>query len=367
MNTLYLREERYFKLLDELSREYRVYLPVKAQGQALACAFGFKAATADYALEKYSVVPKDEIIFNEYRTIDSLKSFFSPPKEKVASDFGSPSGIPGDEKVAVFGVKNCDLFSLRIQDFVFLGGAAVDPFYEKRRRNTLLVSGDCLNFKEVCFCAALDIMPYALDGFDLNMSPLNAGFLVDVGSDKGREVVEKYASYFLPATDTQISARQKKREAMLKKLREHLVLHNIPRKEEIPGIVRKGYDSAIWKERILTCVECGGCNMLCGTCHCFLLSDKKSGNVNEKVRSWDACLYLNFARVAGGANPMKNRYQRLRNRYLKKFDFFPANIDLCACCGCGRCIEVCPGKIDIREILNSLAKEAAAANEYSTG
>ncbi len=363
MNTLYLREERYFKFLDELSREYRIYLPVKAQGQVLPCAFGYKAATTDYALEQYPQVSKDEIIFNEYRTIDPLKSFFSPPKEKVASFFDASSDLPADEKVAVFGVKNCDLFALKIQDFVFLGGISKDPFYEKKRQNTLLVSGDCPNFKEVCFCAALDIMPYAEEGFDLNMSPLNAGFLVDVGSAKGQEVVDKNAAYFLPATDIQLAARQKKRDAMLKKLKEHLALHNIPGKESIPGIVRKGHDSAIWKERMLTCVECGGCNMLCDTCHCFLLNDRKTGNVNEKIRSWDACLYANFTRVAGGANPMKNRYQRLRNRYLKKFDFFPANIDLCACCGCGRCIEVCPAKIDIREILTSLAKEAQNAQQ----
>ena len=360
MDTLYLREERYFKFLDELSKEYRIYLPVKAQGQVSPCEFGYKAATADYALEKYSSAPKDEIIFNEYRPIDPLKTFFSPPKEKVASSASSSSDISSDEKVAVFGVKNCDLFTLKIHDFVFLGGAVKDPFYEKKRQDTLLVSGDCPNFKEVCFCAALDIMPYAQEGFDLNMSPLNAGFLVDVGSDKGREVVEKNSSLFLPATDNQLAARKRKREAMLKRLNEHLVLHNIPRKEIIPDIVRKGHDSSIWKERMLTCVECGGCNMLCDTCHCFLLSDRKSGNTNEKLRYWDACLYANFARVAGGANPMKSRYQRLRNRYLKKFDFFPANLGLCACCGCGRCIEVCPAKIDIREVLTSLAKEANA-------
>lgn len=358
MNTLYLREERYFKFLDELSKDFSIYLPVKAQGQVLPCEFGYKAATADYSLDKYSSVAKDEIIFNEYRTIDPLKTFFSPPKEKVASDFRASGDITDCEKRAVFGVKNCDLLALKIQDFVFLGGAVKDPFYEKRRQNTLLVSGDCPNFKEACFCAALDIMPYAREGFDLNMSPLNAGFLVDVGSDKGREVVEKNPSFFLPATESQLAARNKKREVMLKRLNEHLVLHNIPRKEIIPAIVRKGHDSSIWKERMLTCVECGGCNMLCDTCHCFLLSDRKSGNTNEKLRYWDACLYANFARVAGGANPMKSRYQRLRNRYLKKFDFFPANLDLCACCGCGRCIEVCPAKIDIREVLRSLETES---------
>jgi predicted aldo/keto reductase-like oxidoreductase len=40
---------------------------------------------------------------------------------------------------------------------------------------------------------------------------------------------------------------------------------------------------------------------------------------------------------------------------MKKFDFFVDNLKMPACCGCGRCIEVCPGKIDIREVLKDLA------------
>jgi len=96
---------------------------------------------------------------------------------------------------------------------------------------------------------------------------------------------------------------------------------------------------------------------MCDTCHCFLLSDDRFGTINEKIRVWDACLYQNYAKVAGGANPNKYRYQRLRYRYTKKFDFFPDNLGLSACCGCGRCIDVCPGKIDIRYILKRLSDE----------
>ncbi|MBI4982929.1 MAG: 4Fe-4S dicluster domain-containing protein [Candidatus Omnitrophica bacterium] len=48
---------------------------------------------------------------------------------------------------------------------------------------------------------------------------------------------------------------------------------------------------------------------------------------------------------------------RLRNRYLKKFDFFIDNLGEQGCCGCGRCIDVCPGKIDIRYILRKLYEE----------
>jgi ferredoxin len=58
---------------------------------------------------------------------------------------------------------------------------------------------------------------------------------------------------------------------------------------------------------------------------------------------------------------MKRRFQRLRNRYIKKFSFFPDNINLNACTGCGRCVEACPAKIDIRRILKNLGVEAAHA------
>ena len=126
-------------------------------------------------------------------------------------------------------------------------------------------------------------------------------------------------------------------------------------KNAVQELVREGYNMDTWKQFMLTCVECGGCNFICDTCHCFLLADKKGQPKNKKARVWDSCLYANYAKVAGGANPLKTRAQRLRNRFVKKFDFFVDNLGMPACCGCGRCIEVCPGKIDIREVLKDLA------------
>ena len=172
-----------------------------------------------------------------------------------------------------------------------------------------------------------------------------------------RTTIGKCGKCFKPASPAQVAARQQKRDSVVAKLKQHLKPHQIPPKEVLREIVTHGYNSKIWTEESLTCVECGGCNFVCDTCHCFLLSDERFGSVNEKVRLWDACLFANFARVAGGANPMKYRPQRLRNRYLKKFDFFPQNINLAACCGCGRCVDVCPGKIDIRRILKRLNDE----------
>jgi Fe-S oxidoreductase len=61
-----------------------------------------------------------------------------------------------------------------------------------------------------------------------------------------------------------------------------------------------------------------------------------------------------FARVAGGGNPRKILWMRLRNRFEKKFDFFPKVSGITACTGCGRCISACPAKIDIRKVLRRL-------------
>jgi len=345
----YISRKNWLDFLNFLGKEYQLYIPSDIEGKTVLCEFGYNLPKKDFRLIRYSSEKNFEFIFNPYRTIEPLKTFFTFPKEKLELS-------SAEEKFAIFGIKNCDLFSLKIQDYVFLEGIVSDPFYKKRRENSLLISGDCTNFKEVCFCLALEIKPFPQEGFDLNLSPLEDGFLVEVGSKKGEEIIKKAKDLFSLATTEQIAKRVENREKVIKELNEHIKLHNLPPKDVLQRIVRESFNSPLWKEWALNCVECGGCNLSCDTCHCFLLSEERFGNAHEKVRLWDACLYANFAKVAGGANPLRYRYQRLRNRYLKKFDFFPQNIDLIACCGCGRCIEVCPAKIDIRKILKELGE-----------
>jgi ferredoxin len=67
-------------------------------------------------------------------------------------------------------------------------------------------------------------------------------------------------------------------------------------------------------------------------------------------------MFKNFARVAGGANPRKKLSERLRHRFMKKFWRIPINYGFLGCTGCGRCIDACTGKIDVREVLKSLAE-----------
>lgn len=346
-NVYFIQSERLNTFLKDLKKSYKVFAPAVKDPEAKELDYYYQELSEGSALT-----------FNAYRAVEPLKSFFTYPYESAGEYFTPEKNITEvAEKTIVFGVKSCDLAGHRVQDFVFLEGVEVDSLYRLRRENTILISGDCTDFKEVCFCLALDVLPHPTAGFDLNVSPLNDGYLVEAGSEKGEELIRKHKEYFAPAKDVQISCRKAKRESLIDRLKRHLLPKNIPPKDLLQRLVKEGYGLDTWKEFMSTCVECGGCNLICDTCHCFLLADQKQEGVNKKIKVWDSCLYANYARVAGGANPLRTRTQRLRNRFMKKFDFFVDNLGIPACCGCGRCIEVCPGKIDLREVQKDLAKK----------
>jgi sulfhydrogenase subunit beta (sulfur reductase) len=344
--TYYIENPKFNDFLKALKKDFNVFSPVAKDPYAKEIDYSF-----------CNLGDSESIAFNPYRTDEPLKIFFTHPQEIVADYFNQGKEQVDLGKSIIFGVKSCDLAGHKIQDYVFLEGAEVDVLYRLRRENTILVSGDCTDFKEVCHCLAWDILPHPTEGFDLNLTPLNDGYLLEVGSKRGEELINKHEEYFVAAKETQTGGRKLKRENFIERLRRHILPQNLVSKRDAQRLVKEGYALDTWQQFMLTCVECGGCNLICDTCHCFLLAEQKKQQGNSKLRYWDACQYSNFARVAGGANPLRTRTQRLRNRFMKKFDFFVDNLGIPACCGCGRCIEVCPGKIDIREVLKDLAKK----------
>lgn len=351
MNIYYCESGQFADFLSQLKKECKVFSPAVKDPQS---------PELDYYYQLLS--EGQPFLYNAYRPVEPLKSFFTYPYEEVAGYFRSQEKVADIEgRVVVFGVKSCDIFGHKVQDFVFLEGVEVDSLYRLRRENTVIISGDCTDFKQVCHCLAWDVLPYPTDGFDLSLAPLGEGYLIEVGSAKGEELLQRYGSGFVSAKDAQLSARNAKRKSLVERLKRHILPQNLVSKDQVQKLVRQGYASETWSKFMLTCVECGGCNLICDTCHCFLLAEKKERFENKKLRVWDSCLYANYARVAGGANPLKTRSQRLRNRFMKKFDFFVDNLGIPACCGCGRCIEVCPGKIDIREVLKDLAQGSKQA------
>jgi len=288
------------------------------------------------------------------RADQPLKPLFFPPRYAVGRYFGT-SEQPAAEPRAIVGATACDLAALGVLDYVFLEGDFVDPFYEAARRNTLVVSVDCSEPRESCFCTFLGRQPFPEGGYDLNLSPLEDGYLIEWGSEEGRRLLGSAGCELPEAAPRHFAERESRRGAVAARVGQRVADAGLPAGRSPEDLIRAADNSALWDELAERCVECGACNFICPTCHCFLLVDLQEREGFRRFRDWDACLYPGFAREASGANPRARRAQRLHGRLEKKFQFMKANAGTWGCVGCGRCVEACAGGIDLRETLRELA------------
>jgi len=344
MKSYYIKENNLNNLLFSLTSDFNVFVPKKVND--------------DY---RYKILKseKEDIVFAKYRPADPLKGFLFRPIEEIASYFkeSDQDNNPTKEQNIIFGLKACDLTALQFTDYVFLEQDQFkDHVYSKTRQNTLIISSDCIDYKEVCFCTQIDGAPYPRKYYDINIAPIGDGYIVEFASEKAEVILNKYPDYFSQATEKLLEELDIRRNSITEDLRKKYDKkeNRIPAIEELKGLVKDNPDAKIWNEKVKTCVECGACNMACPTCHCFYLSDIVKGAEYKRYRIWDACQYKNFAKEATGANPRPHLVNRLRNRYVKKFNYFKDILDVYACTGCGRCIEACIGKIDMREVLRNL-------------
>ncbi len=336
----FLSREAFPGFLTGLARDRDLYYPRQING--------------DWRFVKWDGESEDAAAISPYRAVESLKNFLFPERVVVASlpakidKYGS-----GRERI-VFGLKACDLACLPVLDYIFREGECPDPFYREMREKTILVSGDCTGFKEVCFCPVVGREPFPREGFDLNLTELADGYLVEAGSERGEKLIGEGGDAFRPATPEELQDRDRHRAKVLSDLKKQLSEQGQIEKAPSADEVRTKSADPLWQEEALPCVECGACNLVCPTCHCFILEEVGAAGGSLKYRNWDSCQYPGFPRVAGGANPRPKRSERLSNRFSKKFQFFPDVAGVIACTGCGRCFEACMGKIDIRKILARL-------------
>lgn len=312
---------------------------------------------AEYGIVKEEKA--DQILFPGARLTQPLKFFLYPPKEDLLSN-------PQDKKSVITGVKACDLRAISILDHIFLDPDYIDPFYKSRRDNIIIISGDCPEPRDCCFCTLVGLNPFPENGFDLNLSFLDDGTLVEVGSEKGAELLRETKRTFQQANPEQIKRRGENRQKAVSMLRETNKEFAFPL-ENLASLIEEKYEDPDWKEACKTCVSCCACTNICPSCHCFLLIQDTPGGDDQRktfemLRSWDSCQSTGFSRVAGGANPKKRLHNRFANRFHCKLQYKPRNYNIFACTGCGRCFEACQGKIDVRQVLTLLAKDKVGLN-----
>jgi len=337
----FINKTNFDRLSRSLSKTYRVFAPVKLDNKRY--------------YKKIGEGGLSDSVIGEIRAVEPVKSFYFPARTRVAEYFSKNDSDKKERPIAIIGAKSCDLASFKVMDYVYNKEPFCDPFYISKKEEGLVISSDCTCCGDTCFCVAIGIMPYPAEGFDINLSGLDGGYIAEPGSPKGEKIIKEYFKLFQSA-EPYIEKRDSNRRMLREELLEHVKKSNIPSRDSIQPAFKNKFDSTLWEDISKTCVECGACNIICPACHCFTLMDQKAENGFEKLRMWDSCLLMSFARVAGGANPRKLLSQRMRNRFDKKFNFFPDMIGVFGCTGCGRCIEACPGKIDIREALRKLGK-----------
>jgi sulfhydrogenase subunit beta (sulfur reductase) len=330
-------------LLAAIAETMEVYVPVRVGEH--------------HAYRKYDPQGTTEPELNEIRMCTPGKELLFPSRE-LAAVWSESTPLPQARPFAVFGLKACDLRSIEILDKVFLEKDFEDSFYSARREKMLAVSSDCSAPGESCFCNVLAGKPYPEGGFDLNVSRVADGFLLQSGSEKGKSFLFAHAALFGEVPDALLAERAQRREAAQRQLAQ--ATDSLALDAPLAEIVEQRYDSEVFEEQARTCVECQACTRICPTCHCFYLYDGKQRNYFAKMKMWDSCMRIGHAQVAGGANPRKMLGDRLRHRFLHKFVYFRERYGLDMCVGCGRCIDAETGDVDIRTVLKILNDELLA-------
>jgi len=338
MQTVLISELKPF--LDAVAEQMDLYVP--------------KKTGKHYVYNRYDPSADVPVEFNNIRACMPVKEFLFPLRE-LAAVFPEPFEPEEIKPFAVFGLKDCDLRSIEVLDKVFLEEEFEDPFYVARREKMFIISSDCSEPAESCFCNVMDGRPFAQSGFDLNVSQVKDGFIIEAGSQKGTDFIEKYPNLFAKVEDVLLAERDKNRAKTQKQLEQN----NADLKFDLPvnEIVENSRDSDVYDREAKTCVECQACTRVCPTCHCFYLYDTKQKDYFAKMKMWDGCMRLAYAEVAGGANPRKVLGDRLRHRFMHKLSYFLDRYGINMCVGCGRCVDAEAGEVDIRKVLKKLNEE----------
>lgn len=228
---------------------------------------------------------------------------------------------------------------VRVLDAVFLESAPQDTSYARRRKGLTLFVVGCTFFGATCFCTRVGGSPLSSEGAAGFVLSLPFGMYLEGEGPEGRS-----------------PGPLEKEE--LERVLEHLKQSAPPPfPERTPEYLFQAFGEASWEEVAWGCLNCGACTFLCPTCFCFDLAPE--GRLRgAMIRTWDSCQFPKFTLHASSHNPRPHPLQRVRQRILHKFSYFPLRKGCFSCVGCGRCVLVCPVNWSIQEAVERMVSGA---------
>jgi ferredoxin len=286
--------------------------------------------------------PTDELLGRSRRSGVSLAV---EPAEPAA-----PPTTAGSPPYALIGVRSCDLRAIAIHDEVLMGRRFADVHYDARRSDAFIVAVACSDPGGTCFCVSMGTGPspraHAATSFDLSLTEIldDGGhrFVVDVGSERGGEVLAALAAATASEADSRAAA-EVVADAATRMGRELDT-------RDIKDLLYANVEHPRWDDVASRCLACTNCTMVCPTCFCTSVEDVSdlTGAMTERHRVWDSCFTADFSHIHGGTvrESTRSRYRQWMTHKLASWiDQFGSS----GCVGCGRCITWCPAAIDITE------------------
>ena len=236
-----------------------------------------RSTTDDQQPAHYRLATRDDdALFGYAVGPQSWKPWLYPSRELLRRSTDTAGSLDGSEEVAaqqpaldaprlaLVGVRSCDLHAIAVHDAVLLGRHAVDVHYAARREQILVVAVTCSDPAGTCFCSSMGTGPDPDTGFDLALTEIDddAGhrFLVRSGTDRGTALLERCPTR--PALEADTAAAAVVVAQAVARMGRQLDT------TDLRDLLYSNADHRRWEDVAQRCFACGNCTLVCPTCFC---------------------------------------------------------------------------------------------------
>jgi len=339
MSLRVLEKSGLVNLLETLMERFEVYAPVDT-GKVIRFSKICSAVDAHLDYQNSKIAPK-EIVFPQTEVLFTIEKEDETVKIKESTE-------EIGERV-LFGVRPCDARGLVLLDKLYASGEHRDTPFVRKMEKIAVVGLACTSPWSTCFCSSMGGSPFETEGMDLLFVDTGEAYLVGTITPRGERLLEYVQGLRDAGQEEQDRIKELRQEAEGKLTK--LSIDGIT--EKLEGM----FEDPVWEEAYQKCVNCGVCSFVCPTCWCFDMVDEDEPGGVKRCRLWDTCQFTIFTLHGSGHNPRPTGKERMRQRIMHKFSYYPTEFGELACVGCGRCVVECPVNLDIREIVETIAEK----------